>query len=251
MAHHSKSLNNVKPLLSVELYTTGPKNFVLHKRFFLWLTWQVGMGLLLALLAHPVASEPLRQNTQEDRSIPPKVLQLLEAQPTAPLINSTTPSQSELSIPSVWWAEELFGGNLVIHWLAYPRTDRGERQVNVIVSPERWARYSYLQRYAFVYHFGTVLQQDDSQLLVQNIRGELLAAYICDDTPHEARFRNGSNDIQKQATTAKERTTEAKTTEATTAQESSLDCDLWLNPRTPFTFIKAFDAFSSRKPDIG
>ncbi|MBF2046446.1 MAG: hypothetical protein EDM05_000590 [Leptolyngbya sp. IPPAS B-1204] len=109
-------------------------------------------------------------------------------------------SQTGLTPPSLWWAEEQFAnlswvgesfGNtgciaerfsqeLLNYWLAYPGTDGTPRRVDLLVNQEVWGNCNYLQRYVFVNRFGTAAKEFGYSVRVFNLQGELLGAHICE-----------------------------------------------------------------------
>ena len=93
------------------------------------------------------------------------------------IITKDTISQTELTVPSLWWASEQFGGKLLENWLAYPE----ERRVDLVVNRQRWTLLDYLQRYAFVNQMGTVARSDGYNVRIFN-RQEPdvpIATYTC------------------------------------------------------------------------
>lgn len=99
------------------------------------------------------------------------------------IVTENTISQSQLTIPSLWWAEEQFGGKLLDYWVAYDGSNQTLRRIDLMVSQPVWARYNYLERYAFIHHFGTTARDFGYSMRVFNWQGDLLAAYICDFAP--------------------------------------------------------------------
>ncbi|MDY7016074.1 MAG: hypothetical protein SVX43_21250 [Cyanobacteriota bacterium] len=93
------------------------------------------------------------------------------------LVTAYTFSQDEMTLPSLWWAQEQFGeGKLLANWIARP----SEKRIDLIVNWQLWSVLSYVERYSFVHHFGTVARQYGYQLKVFNQRRECLALYTCD-----------------------------------------------------------------------
>jgi len=88
-------------------------------------------------------------------------------------------SQTGLTPPSLWWTREQFGSSLVNYWLAYPSQDIQPGRVDLIVDPQLWNSYNYLQRYAFMNQFGTTAKEFRYNMRVFNPQGELLGAHIC------------------------------------------------------------------------
>jgi hypothetical protein len=97
--------------------------------------------------------------------------------PVGNVVTKDTISQTELTLPSLWWAHEQFGNKLLENWLAYP----DKRRVDLVVSRQRWGLMDYLQRYEFVNHMGTVVRPDGYNLRVFNRQDPTLpiAAYTC------------------------------------------------------------------------
>jgi hypothetical protein len=100
------------------------------------------------------------------------------------VVTPNTISQTGLTIPSLWWAQQQFGGKLLSTWIAYPRTNGIPRHVDLVVNQQVWSAASYMQRYTFVNHFGIVAQDYGYSTRVFNRQQELLAAYIC-EAPEE------------------------------------------------------------------
>ncbi|MBF2000890.1 MAG: hypothetical protein IGS38_09255 [Synechococcales cyanobacterium M58_A2018_015] len=96
------------------------------------------------------------------------------------VITPNTISQDDLTVPSLWWTQEQFGGELLNFWLAFPGTDGTPPRVELLVNPQVWNNYNYMQRYAFLNQFGTAGKDFGYSTRVFNLRGELLGAYICD-----------------------------------------------------------------------
>lgn len=103
-----------------------------------------------------------------------------EAPPPKPgIITDRTISQSRITTPSLWWAEEQFdefGGKLLTNWIAY----QDEKRVDLVVSPQPWTLLDYLGRYRFVNQFGSVARDYNYNVRVFNPQGNLLATYTCD-----------------------------------------------------------------------
>ena len=89
---------------------------------------------------------------------------------------ANTISQTGLTPPSLWWANEQFGGKLLDNWCAYP----DQRRVDLVVNRQIWSLLTYLERYEFVSHFGTVARDFNYNLRVFNQQKTLLATYTCD-----------------------------------------------------------------------
>jgi hypothetical protein len=87
-------------------------------------------------------------------------------------------SQTQISRPSLWWAEQRFGSLLLDFWFTCP----GKGQVYLIVNRQIWNSLNYLDRYEFVNHFGVYSSRDQYNLEVLNPQLEPVATYRCDYT---------------------------------------------------------------------
>lgn len=96
------------------------------------------------------------------------------------VVTESTISQTELTIPSLWWAEAQFGGKLLDYWVAYTGMDTAPRRVDLLVNQQVWVQYNYLERYAFINHFGTSASDFGYSTRIFNWQGDLLGAYICE-----------------------------------------------------------------------
>ncbi len=125
--------------------------------------------VVAVLLAEPLAL-PLDLSLLQPGAVP--------ADPT--VVTSNRVNQIRLTIPSLWWADEQFGGSVLIDWLAYPGTDGTPKRVDLAVNSQVWSIYNYVERYTFVNHLGTSAADYGYNSRVFDTQGKLLAAYICD-----------------------------------------------------------------------
>lgn len=86
-----------------------------------------------------------------------------------------------LTLPSLWWTQEQFGGKLLATWIANSGADGTPPRVDLIVNQQIWSNYTYLERYTFLNQFGEAAQ-DFGSTRVFNRQQELLAAYICSNS---------------------------------------------------------------------
>lgn len=131
------------------------------------------LPLTVGLLATPAFAQPAPSlepfnvtYLREDAVIPPDV------------ITHTNISQTNLTVPSLWWANQQFGQPLVETWFAYPNAE--QRRVDFVVNRQVWSLLDYLKRYEFLHHMGTVARSYGYNTRVFNRQGEALAAYTCD-----------------------------------------------------------------------
>lgn len=95
--------------------------------------------------------------------------------PSGSVLTANTISQTGLTRPSLWWTDEQFGNKLLNNWCAYP----DERRIDLIVNRQIWSLLTYLERYAFVNHFGTVARDFQYNVRVFNQQNVQLATYTC------------------------------------------------------------------------
>ena len=95
-------------------------------------------------------------------------------------VTANTISQTGLTMPSLWWAKQQFGGDLLRNWIAKPGADDIPSRVDLLVTQQVWTSYNYLDRYAFLNQLGRVAQDFGYSTRVFNAQGDLLGAYICD-----------------------------------------------------------------------
>lgn len=149
--------------------------------------------LLFSIISATISFLSTQPSSAQTRLVPqpstaPLDLSLLE--PGASLddrvITSDTISQNKLTIPSLWWAKEQFGGKLLDNWLAYPASGAIVGRIDLVVKRENWSLLNYLERYEFVNHFGTVARDYGYNVRVFNYQKELLATYTCNysTNPH-------------------------------------------------------------------
>ena len=119
-------------------------------------------------------------------SAEPLDLKLLEPSrpPRSKVIRADSMSQAKPTIPSLWWAEEQFGGKLLENWLAYPDRQR----VDLVVNRQLWSLLNYIERYSFVNSFGTVARDYgyNTRVFIANQPQEPLATYTCNFTTSPA-----------------------------------------------------------------
>jgi hypothetical protein len=150
------------------------------KRFSLWsgFTLNIGSFLLGASIQSAYAQIPALIE-----QAPPKVLELLKLPLSVPEVTAQTPSKKSLTLPSLWWANEQFGDKMVLNWFTYPQSQANNSQVRLVIRPDLWSRYTYLERYAFLRRFGASTSAAGYNLLVLDRQNYPLGAYTCEFSP--------------------------------------------------------------------
>ncbi|NEQ22408.1 MAG: hypothetical protein F6K28_25135 [Microcoleus sp. SIO2G3] len=122
---------------------------------------------------------------------------------TADMVEQNPPEG--LTLPSLWWTQEQFGGKLLDTWVANLGTDGTPPRVDLVVNQQVWSLYTYLERYTFLNQFGSIAHDFGYSTRVFNRQQELLAAYICPDLTSETcnvfLDPSGPNGLQGSSTT--------------------------------------------------
>ncbi|NJR64891.1 MAG: hypothetical protein HC772_05555 [Leptolyngbyaceae cyanobacterium CRU_2_3] len=92
---------------------------------------------------------------------------------------NTVLQEVNLTVPSLWWAQQQFGSNLLNYWVAYPATPGIPPRVELLVDQQVWNQTSYINRYAFISQIGTDAKDFGYNVRIFTWRGDLLGAYIC------------------------------------------------------------------------
>jgi hypothetical protein len=143
--------------------------------------------LLLSISFGAIALFPTQPSRAQTLAIPqpsqaPLELSLLRsgASVDGRVVTSNTISQQGLTVPSLWWAKEQFGSDLLDSWLAYPAPGTNPARIDLLVNRQNWSALDYIQRYEFINHFGIAARDYGYNLRVFNEQKELLATYTCD-----------------------------------------------------------------------
>ena len=145
-----------------------------------WKSSRILLGISLGAIA------PLPNSTVQIVTAQPSQA-LLELGLTRPIddqsnraIAPDTTSQDTATTPSLWWAKEQFGGDLLSNWLTYPAQNGDSGRIDLLVKRQNWNSLDYIQQYEFVHHFGTDAMDRGYNLRVLNEQNQLLASYTCD-----------------------------------------------------------------------
>jgi hypothetical protein len=111
---------------------------------------------------------------------PALVETLLQTPVKKPHVKANNPSETSLTVPGLWWANQQFGDKMVINWFAYRRPEDRSSQVRAIIRPDLWSRYTYLERYAFLRRFGATTSAAGYHFLVLDRQNYLLGSYTCE-----------------------------------------------------------------------
>lgn len=160
----------------------------------------LALGLSAATWSNPaIATRTIAESLKTE----PANLHLLQPDnvPTdGSIVTMRTMSQTEMTIPSLWWAQEQFGGKLLTHWMAYQGDDQTVRRVDLIINQPVWNAINYLQRYTFLNRFGTELREDGYNVRVLSVLDrrtdevEVLGMYVCEPSTVAAVSPMGETD---------------------------------------------------------
>ena len=143
----------------------------------------IGLGAIAPLpnsisTAQTVTTQP--SQTPIELGLKRSIIGSNSIDPNDRVVTSNTISQDDLTNPSLWWAKEQFGGDLLSNWLAYPAQNGDSGRIDLLVNRQNWNSLDYIQQYEFVYHFGTDAMDRGYNLRVLNEQKQLLATYSCD-----------------------------------------------------------------------
>lgn len=147
---------------------------------------------------------------------PPEVTDLLQTRLRSPQVTNQTASPTTYTAPSLWLTNQLHGDKLILEWLAYRRLQDNNSQVRLIVRPDLWRRYTYLERYSFLRNFGEATSAVGYQLLVLDRQSFPLAAHTCNFAPES-----------RPLSTYPFRTNQ---TPPSLPKQPRVPCKLWMNP---------------------
>lgn len=158
-----------------------------NKRKMHGVAWMTSSLLLLlgvssgAIALLPTSPTPAQTVTIPQPSQAPLELSLLQPGATVDgrVITSNTISPQGVTTPSLWWAKEQFGSDLLNNWIAYPAQGADAGRIDLLVNRQNWGVIDYIQRYEFVNHFGTVARDYGYNVRVFNEQKQLLATYTC------------------------------------------------------------------------
>lgn len=140
-------------------------------------------SLLFSICTATLSIFPIQFVQARDSRIPapsqaPLELDLL-TNPTDNIITADTISQQQLTVPSLWWAQEQSENKLLDNWIAYPANNAQPGRVDLIVNEQVWNALEGIERYSFVNRLGTVARTYGYNIRVFNYEKEPLASYTC------------------------------------------------------------------------
>ena len=95
------------------------------------------------------------------------------------IITADTISQKQLTVPSLWWAQEQSQNKLLDNWIAYPANNSQPGRVDLIVNEQIWNALEGIELYSFVNRLGSVARTYGYNIRVFNYEKELLGTYTC------------------------------------------------------------------------
>ncbi len=148
--------------------------------------YQLTMGrfpLFFSIFISTILVLPIQSAQGRDSRIPapsqaPLELDLL-TNPRDNIITADTIYQKQLTIPSLWWAQEQSENKLLENWIAYPANNFESGRVDLIVNKQIWNALEGIERYSFVNHLGSVARSYGYNIRVFNDKKKPLATYTC------------------------------------------------------------------------
>lgn len=119
---------------------------------------------------------------------PGSIVEAKAEQPACPTfqVTSTTISPIDLTLPSLWWARNIFVAaqeasfsKLIETWEACQRAPQYRGRVDFIVNRQLWSLMTYLERYEFLHRFGITTSGFGYNLRVVDNRGSTVGGYAC------------------------------------------------------------------------
>ncbi|NEP00450.1 MAG: hypothetical protein F6K58_17565 [Symploca sp. SIO2E9] len=152
----------------------------------IWLLSILNLGIPKHTLAQtPLALKPCSEPLEVELLAPEALIPTQRQIITANTI-SQRQSQTGITHPSLWWAQEqfnqFFGGKLIRNWIVYPE----QKRLDLMVNLQLWTLLDYIGRYSLVNKFGTIARNYQYNVRVFNQQAQMLATYTCDyttDTP--------------------------------------------------------------------
>ncbi len=140
-------------------------------------------SLLFSICISTLSIFPVQFVQARDSRIPapsqePLELDLL-TNPKGNVITADTIYQQQLTVPSLWWAQEQSENKLLDNWIAYPANNAQPGRVDLIVNEQIWNVLDYLERYNFVNRLGTEARTYGYNVRIFNYEKEPLATYTC------------------------------------------------------------------------
>lgn len=179
------------------------------------------MGIGGSILSFGDGFAKAQSSARSNVPSPTEVLKALPSPSQAVISTSQKPSQTGLTVPSLWWTDQQYGNKLVDDWVVYAQTASSLTRVDLIVRREVWNQLNYYDRYASVNHFGTAASDYGYNLLILDRQQNLLAAYTCDFSNVAPDFLKGTRDSQGQPVP----------NYIPADRTAALTCQLWLNSR--------------------
>jgi len=99
---------------------------------------------------------------------------------TGVLITENSIQPGSLTLPSLWWAGEQYGKDLLVTWLAYPNEGYpSPGRVHLVVNRQAWRETCYFNQYEFLTKMGAIASDYGYNTRLFNRQGDILATYTC------------------------------------------------------------------------
>jgi hypothetical protein len=140
----------------------------------------ISFSLLLTISLTAILVPPSLAQTPPIPSPSSAPLQLdLLTKPKNYVITANTINPTQLTVPSLWWAQANSETKLLDNWIAYPAFEKESARVDLIVNQQIWSLLEYVERYDFVNRLGSAARSFGYNIRVFNYQKESLATYTC------------------------------------------------------------------------
>ncbi|MBW4615490.1 MAG: hypothetical protein KME21_19870 [Desmonostoc vinosum HA7617-LM4] len=141
---------------------------------------QTSLLLLLTISLNSLRVLPSLAQTTPVASPSQAPLELdLLTNPQGLITTANTINLRQLTVPSLWWAQESSQNKLLDNWIAYPANNGEPARVDLIVNQQIWSLLDYVERYNFVNRLGGNARNFSYNVRVFNYQQEPLATYTC------------------------------------------------------------------------
>ncbi|BDI17806.1 hypothetical protein ANSO36C_36080 [Nostoc cf. commune SO-36] len=141
---------------------------------------RISFSLLLTIILSALLVPPSLAQTSSIPSPSSAPLELdLLTKPKDYVITANTINPVQLTVPSLWWAQQNSERKLLDNWIAYPASNKEPARVDLIVNQQLWSLLEYVERYDFVNRLGSAARNFGYNVRVFNYQKEPLATYTC------------------------------------------------------------------------
>ncbi|BCX11556.1 MAG: hypothetical protein KatS3mg067_0494 [Thermosynechococcus sp.] len=185
-----------------------------------WGQWLSAVGAIALLGLHPLKTAANTSTEDLPLAVAAAIaLPVNEKQ----VVVSESPSAVGLTVPSLWWAVQQFGDQVIQRWQAFPAMAGPGGKIEAFVTAAAWGRLPYLRRFALIYQLGNASRSFGYQLILRDRQRVIYGAYTC-------QFDARTVEYLPEVTDA------AGNPIPFFPASSELNCQVWVNPNIPVMF---------------